>query len=115
MRKLCGGESPGAAPPPPPPETFADVTVKPWVEYLGVLLGNISSQQAYGPAIAKMMARAKTLCSLPLGMEEKTYLFATWVAPVVFLMAWVHEPTEKVLGQLNLVQCVWHWGSTAGT
>ena len=70
-------------------------------EISGVLLGNVSSQQAYGPVIAKMMTRAKTLCSPLLGMEEKTYLLTTSVAPVVFLTARAHEPTDKVLGQLS--------------
>ena len=61
----------------PQPTTVVGVTIKPWVKYLGVLLGNVSGQQAYGPAIAKMMTRAKTLATLPLGMVEKAYLFAS--------------------------------------
>ena len=59
----------------PQPGSVAGITVKPRVKYRGVLLGNVSGQQAYGPVIAKMMGRAKTLSSLPLGMEEKTNLF----------------------------------------
>ena len=54
---------------------------------LGVLLGSVSGQQAYGPTIAKMMTMAKTLASLPLGMVEKAYLFTTWFAPVLYLTA----------------------------
>ena len=64
--------------------------------------------------IAKRTARAKTLATLPLGMEEKAYLLSSWVAPVVYLNAQAYEPTRKVLAHLNLVQHValnfnsWH-------
>ena len=61
----------------PQPGSVTGITVKPWVKYLGVLLGNVSGQQAYGPVIAKMMSRAKTMSTLPLGMEEKAHLFTT--------------------------------------
>ena len=37
--------------------------------------------------MAKMMARAKTLATLPLGMAEQAYLFSSWVAPVLYLTA----------------------------
>ena len=90
------------------------IIVKPWVKYLGVLLGNVSGQEAYGPVIPKTMSRAKTLSTLPLGTEEKAHFFTTWVAPVLYLMARAHEPTDKVLSQLNLIQRValglnsWH-------
>ena len=47
------------------PGEVADITVKPSLRYLGVLLGNVSDQEAYRPAIAKMMALAKTLATLP--------------------------------------------------
>ena len=80
----------------------------------GVLLGKVSGQQAYGPVIPKTMSRVKTLSTLPLGTEEKAHFFTTWVAPVLYLMARAHEPTDKVLSQLNLIQRValglnsWH-------
>ena len=77
----------------PQPASVAGIAVKPWVQYLGVLVGNVQGQQTYGHAIAKMMGRAKTLSSLPLGMEEKAHLFATWIAPVLYLTARAHEPT----------------------
>ena len=62
-------------PAPHPAQRFARITAKPWLKYLKVMLGNVPSQEAYGPAIAKVMARAKIHCSLPLGAawEEKTY------------------------------------------
>ena len=38
------------------PSEVASITVKLSLRYLGVLPGNVSDQQAYGPAVAKMMA-----------------------------------------------------------
>ena len=65
-----------------------------------------------------MMSRAKTLSTLPLGMEEKGHLFATWIAPILYLTARAHEPTDKRLSQLNLIQHVAlglnSWHLTAG-
>ena len=39
----------------PQPGTVVGTVVKPWVKHLGVLLGNVSAEQAYGPAVAKML------------------------------------------------------------
>ena len=47
-------------------------------------------------------------------MEERAYLFATWVAPVVYLTARAYAPTEHVTVQLNMTHRValdintWH-------
>ena len=96
------------------PGEVAGITVKPSLRYLGVLLGNVSDQQVYGPTIAKMMARAQTLATLPLSMEEKASLLALWVAPVVYLTSRAYEPSSKVSALLNFVQRValnlnsWH-------
>ena len=96
------------------PGDVAGIIVKPSLRYLGVLPGNVSDHQAYKPAVPKPMARAKTLATLPLGMEEKARLLASRVAPVVYLTARAYEPSSKALAQLNLVQRValnlnsWH-------
>ena len=83
--------------------TLAGLTVKKQVKYLGIQLGNVSVDNAYAPVIAKMLARARTLATLPLGMEERAYLFASWVASVVYLTARAYAPTEHVVSQLNMV------------
>ena len=85
------------------PSTLAGVVVKPHVKYLGSLLGNVSEEKAYAPAIAKMMARARAMAALPLGLMEKSVLFASWVAPVCYLTARAYRPTEHVCSQLDLV------------
>ena len=53
------------------PTVVSGITVKPWVKYLGVLFGNIDTTQAYGPAVAKMMSRAKTWRPSCLGWRRK--------------------------------------------
>ena len=83
--------------------TLAGLTVKEQLKYLGIQLGNVTTASAYAPVVAKMLARARTLATLPLGMEERVYLFATWVAPVVYLTARPYAPTEHVVAQLDMV------------
>ena len=105
--KRQGGEAPMAA-------VVAGCTVKPFVKYLGILLGNISVEQAYASSISRMMQRARQMAALPLGLEEKAYLFSSWIAPVCYLPARAYRPTEHVLSQLNLVHKIalglnnWH-------
>jgi hypothetical protein len=70
------------------PRFIAGLTVKPYVKYLGIQLGNITAVEAYAQPIAKMMAWARILASLPLRMQEKAYLFSSRVAPVVNLTHW---------------------------
>ena len=54
------------------------------------------------------------MAALPLGMEEKAYLFSSWVASVCYLPARAYRPTAHVLSQLNLVHKIalglndWH-------
>ena len=87
----------------PRPATLAGLTVKEQLKYLGIQLGYVTTAGAYAPVVAKMLARARTLATLPLGMEERAYLFATWVAPVVYLTARAYAPMEHVVAQLNMV------------
>ena len=98
----------------PKPATVVGLTVKEHVKFLDTLLGNVSCDTAYVPVIAKLMARARSVAALPLGMEEKAFLFALWIAPVCYLTAQVYRPTEHVCTQLDLVHRIalglntWH-------
>ena len=67
---------------PPLPAVVAGCTVTPFVKYLGILLGNVSVEQAYVSSIFRMMQRVRRMVTLPLGLEEKAYLFSSWIAPV---------------------------------
>ena len=59
------------------PATVAGVTVKEWVKYLGILLGNVSMEKAYAPVVAKMPTRARAVVSMSLSLEERAYLFVS--------------------------------------
>ena len=96
------------------PKVVAGCTVKPFVKYLGILLGNVSVEQAYALSISKMMQRARQMAALPLWLEEKAYLFSSWIVPVCYLPARAYRPTDHVLSQLNVVHKIalglnnWH-------
>ena len=98
----------------PQPKAVGGITVKPYVKYLGALVGNLTVAACYAPVLAKMLSRARTVASLSLGMAERAYLFASWVAPVVYLTARAYAPTEHVISQLNMIHRValdlttWH-------
>ena len=59
------------------PATVAGVTVKEWVKYLGILLGNVCVEKAYAPVVAKMLTRARAVASMSLSLEERAYLFVS--------------------------------------
>ena len=98
----------------PTPERVGGIQVKPLFKYLGVLVGQLTPDAAWGPTVGKIMARAKTVSTLSLGLQEKAYLFSSWIAPVAYLTACAYEPSSSVCGQLNLIQWValglnsWH-------
>ena len=89
----------------PQPETVAGVIVKKNIRYLGVQLGNITSDAAYARVTARMLLRARAMAALPLGLEEKAFLFASWVAPVCYLTARAYQPSQHVCSQMDMV----HW------
>ena len=68
------------------------IIVKPSFKYLGVLLGHLSVNKCYAPVPANMLARARMVSSLSLGMQGCTYLIAAWVAPVINVAARVCMP-----------------------
>ena len=91
--------------PPPPCISYAlvIVIVKKNIRYLGVQLGNITSDAAYARVIARMLLRARAMAALPLGLEGKAFLFASWVAPVCYLTARAYQPSQHVCSQMDMV------------
>ena len=87
----------------PQPETVAGVIVKKSIRYLDVQLGNITSDAAYASVIARMLLRARAMAALPLGPEEKAFLFASWVAPVCYLTARAYQLSQHVCSQMDMV------------
>ena len=88
--------------------------VKNFVKYLGVRLGNIRHhqddqgwrlqiEQAFAPTLQEAFRRARVVPTVQLLMDERAFMLASWILPVV---AWVfkayYAPTP-VIRQLKLV------------
>ena len=80
------------------PETVAGIDVKKSLRYLGVQLGHLTEEQAYGTVLATMLLRARYISSLPLTLWEKASVLKIWVAPCVYLTAKVYYPSPSVVG-----------------
>ena len=63
------------------PRSFG-IQVKQKVKYLGVLVGHVSSEEAYAPLIARALHRAHYMRTLPLSHEEHIALFQEWILPL---------------------------------
>ena len=61
------------------------IGVKNSVKYLGVLIGHVSSEEAYAPIIARAMHQAQFMRSLLLTHEEHIALFQEWVLPLIIV------------------------------
>ena len=57
------------------------VIVRQKVKYLGIVLGHVSSDEAYAPVLARAAMRAAFMRSLPLMFTERNTLFREWVLP----------------------------------
>ena len=65
------------------PRTVAGIKVRKSLRYLGVQLGHLTVEQAYGTVIAKMLLRARYISTLPLTLGEKASGLNIWAAPCV--------------------------------
>ena len=98
------------------PKTVAGIEVRKSLRYLGVQLGHLTVEHAYGTIIAKMLLRARYISTLPLTLGEKASVLKIWAAPCVYLTAKVYYPSSSVVQQLNAIQSVAlglnNWGLT---
>ena len=85
------------------PKTVARIEVRNSLRYLGVQLGHLIVEQAYGTVIAKMLLRARYISTLPLTLGEKASVLKIWAAPCVYLTAKVYYPSPSVVQQLNAI------------
>ena len=88
------------------PKTIAGIEVRKSLRYLGVQLGHLTVEQAYGTVIAKMLLRARYISTLPLTLGEKASVLKIWAAPCVYLTGKVYHPSPSVVQQLNAVRSV---------
>ena len=92
------------------------VPVKAKIRYLGIVLGHVSSEEAYTPTIARAMQRAEFMRTLPLTHHERVALFQEWVLPLLIFPARAYFPTHAVISQVSVVYktalCLTSWGLT---
>ena len=95
------------------------VSVKHFVQYLGIHLGNVVSKQdfdrglmgltvdqAFGPALTEAMRWARSLTRLHLTLDECVYTLQAWIHPGVAWVSKAYFPTASVVSQLKLVHTV---------
>ena len=68
-------------------ERLLGILVQQSVKYLGVRIGNISSEFAYAYLLAEAQRRASVVAGLHLSRKERITLLKTWVLPTVLLTA----------------------------
>ena len=85
-------------------------------KYLGVILGDVPSEQAFAPALRKAMGRAASMHSWNLSLRERAMLLELWILPVIGYPAKVVFPTPQVVSTLksiyNVALGLNSWGLT---
>ena len=73
------------------------------VRYLGVLVGHVSSDEAYAPLIARALHRAHFMRTLQLSHEERIALFQERVLPLLIFPARAYFPSDMVVAKVTKV------------
>ena len=71
--------------------------------YLGIRLGDVSSEEAYAPALAKAMTRARSVALFGLDLLERSELLQTWILPILAFPAKAYFPSPSVCSSLQSV------------
>ena len=79
------------------------MSVKCKIKYLGIVVGHVSSEEAYAPTIARSMLRADFMRTLPLTQQERVALFHEWVLPLLIFPAKAYFPAYAVISQVSAV------------
>ena len=90
---------------------FAFLTKRCWTEaqveiqlkYLGILLGHVTSEEAYAPTIAKATQRAHFLSHFDLTHDERVAVFQEWVLPLFIFPARANFPTDPVVTKIVFI------------
>ena len=79
------------------------VEIKQKVEYLGILLGHVTSEEAYASTIARATQRAHFMSHLDFTREERVALFQEWVLPLFIFPARAYFPADPVITKIATV------------
>ena len=72
-------------------------------QYLGIQLGDVSSEEALAPALAKAMARASSVAHFSLDLCERSELLRAWILPIFAFPAKAYFPSPSVCSSLRSV------------
>ena len=90
--------------------------VKQSYTYLGVVLGNVTPEESYAPALQKALGRAYSMQHWALTLGERVHLLQLWILPLLVFPARVVFPTEQVISSLKTIYSValntTSWGLT---
>ena len=73
------------------------------VKYLGVRMGNITSDEAYAFPLVEAQRRASVVANLHLSLRERIVLLKTWVLPIVLLIARAYFLSDITIRSLKIV------------
>ena len=94
-------------------------SIKRKLKYLGILLGHVTSEEAYAPVLARATLRAHFMNRLPPTREERVALSQEWVLPVFVFPARGYFPADEVVAKLSVISKVAlrlnSWGPTLPT
>ena len=79
------------------------VEVRTKVKYLGILIGHVSSEEAFVPIFSRAANRAAFMRLLSITFSERIALFQEWVPPLFIFPARAYFPTDQVVAQLAVV------------
>ena len=65
------------------------------VRYLGVLIGHVTTAQAFARALGEAQRRASQLSLFPLTLLERVQLLKVWILPVLLLTARAYRASEQ--------------------
>ena len=100
----------------PSGEVLLGISLCPHVKYLGVRMGNITSDEAFSFPLAEAQRRASRLAALQFSLRERILLLKTWILPTVLLTARAYFPSDITIkalkGVFNTALGVDSWGVT---
>ena len=76
------------------------LTVLHQLEYLGVKMGNVSSDEAFAVPLREAQHTANVVASLQLSIRERIILLKTWVLPTVLLTSRADFPSDVTIQAL---------------
>ena len=79
------------------------IPIKASYKYLGVILGNVSPEQAYAPALQKALRRPFLMQHWKLSLHERVEPLKLWIIPSVIYPAIVIFPSKPVISTLRTI------------